>query len=269
MFGSRERREPERGRDLSLEIEISLEEAAAGVDKEISLNRARDLPGLPGRQIQAGNAPFDLRLMRRPRARSATHQGFFTLARTCPQCRGAGETSSRRPAKRAAERALQRNKNPSRSASRRASRTACRLRLAGEGEAGGGTIRPGDLYVGIKVKPHDFFGREENHLVAEIMISAVQAALGITVEIPTLDAIEKLRVPPGTQSGEVFRLKGRGIKEMNSRRLGDLFVKVTVRTPDGLSRDEKALLRQLGEMRGEDLEVIPKSKVVRTRPKER
>jgi molecular chaperone DnaJ len=267
MFGSRERREPERGRDLSLELEISLEEAAAGVDKEITLNRHETCPVCQGDKSRPGTHRSTCATCG-GRGQIRTQQGFFTLARTCPQCRGEGELVTT-PCETCRGTGIQRNKKSLQVRIPAGVEDGVRLRLAGEGEAGGRTIRPGDLYVGIKVKPHDFFGREENHLVAEIMISAVQAALGITVEIPTLDDIEKLRVPPGTQSGEVFRLKGRGIKEMNSRRLGDMFVKVTVRTPDGLSRDEKALLRQLGEMRGEDLEVIPKSKVVRTRPKER
>lgn len=267
MFGSRQRREPERGRDLALEMEIGLEEAAAGVDKEITLNRHETCPVCQGGKTKPGTRRSTCSTCG-GRGQVRTQQGFFTLARTCPQCRGEGELITA-PCEGCRGTGVQRNKKTLQVRVPAGVEDGVRLRLTGEGEAGGRTMRAGDLYVAIKVKPHEFFGREENHLVAEIAISAVQAALGVTVEIPTLDDAEKLRIPPGTQSGQVFRLKGRGIKDMNSRRLGDMFVKVTVRTPEDLSREEKSLLRQLGEVRGDDLDVIPKSKVVRTRTKER
>lgn len=267
VFGGRPRREPERGRDLSLELEISLEEAAAGVDKELSLNRTEVCPACKGTKSRAGTRPSSCPTCG-GRGQVRTQQGFFTLARTCPQCRGQGDLVTS-PCEECRGTGVRRNTASLHVRIPAGLEDGTRLRISGEGEAGGRTMRPGDIYVGIKVKPHDFFGREGSHLVAEITISAVQAALGITAEIPTLDGAEKLRIPPGTQSGEVFRLKGRGIKDVNSRRLGDLFVKVSVRTPGDLSREEKALWRKLGEMGGEDLEIIAKSKVVKSRTKTR
>jgi len=267
VFGGRQRREPERGRDLSLELEISLEEAAAGVDKEISLNRSEVCPVCQGRKSRPGTRPSACPTCG-GRGQVRTQQGFFTLARTCPQCRGQGDLVTS-PCDECRGTGVRRNTSSLHVRVPAGLEDGTRLRIAGGGEAGGRTMRPGDLYVGIKIKPHEFFGREGSHLVAEITISAVQAALGITAEIPTLDGTEKLRIPPGTQSGEVFRLKGRGIKDVNSRRLGDLFVKVSVRTPKDLSREEKAAWRKLGEMRGEDLEIIARSKVVKSRTKTR
>lgn len=130
-----------------------------------------------------------------------------------------------------------------------------RLRLTGEGEAGDAGAGRGDLYVDIKVKSHDIFEREENNLVCGLSISFSQAALGVTAEIPTLlGGTEKLKIPAGTQSGEIFRLKGSGLKDFEHRRTGDLFVKVDVRTPADLSRDEKELLRRLAESRRENLD---------------
>jgi molecular chaperone DnaJ len=119
--------------------------------------------------------------------------------------------------------------------------------------------------VDIHVRPHDFFERQDNHLLCEISLSFVQAALGVVVEIPTFDGVEKVRIPPGTQPGEVVRLKGRGLRDMESRRLGDLFVKVLVRTPNDIGKEEKNLLRRLGELRGENLEVIDQGAVKRTK----
>jgi molecular chaperone DnaJ len=267
LFGGRQRRQPERGRDLSLELEISLEEAAVGIDKEIVLNRAETCPVCNGNKSRPGTHRTTCSACG-GRGQIRTQQGFFTLARTCPQCRGEGELVSS-PCEECRGSGVRKNRRSLQVRVPAGIEDGSRLRIAGEGEAGGRTLRPGDLYVGIKVKPHEFFRREENHLVAEIEISAAQAALGIVVEVPTLDGSEKLRVPPGTQSGEVFRLKGRGIKDMNSRRSGDLFVKTSVRTPEDLSKEEKALFRRLGELRGENLDLIEKSRVARPRKKGR
>ncbi len=267
LFGGRQRRAPERGRDLALELEIGLEEAAAGVDKELSLNRSEACPVCRGSKSKPGTRPTACPTCG-GRGQVRTQQGFFTLARTCPQCRGQAEIITS-PCEECRGTGVKRTTRSIHVRIPAGVEDGTRLRIAGEGEAGGRTMRPGDLYVGIKVKPHEFFGREGNHLVAEISVGAAQAALGISVEVPTLDGEEKLRIPPGTQSGEVFRLKGRGIRELNSRRTGDLFVKVTVRTPEDLSKEEKSLLRKLGELRGEDLELIPKDKVLKSRPKTR
>ena len=140
-----------------------------------------------------------------------------------------------------------------------------RLRIAGEGEAGESGAGPGDLYAVIRVKPHEFFDREDHHLTCDIAISLAQAALGVTVEIPTFDGGERLKIPAGTQSGEVFRVRGKGLKEVDSRRVGDLFVRVRVRTPDDLSKDQKSLLRQLAEARGETLDVLDREQVRKAR----
>jgi molecular chaperone DnaJ len=127
-----------------------------------------------------------------------------------------------------------------------------RLRLTGEGEAGEAGADRGDLFVDIRVKPHAVFEREENNLACGLDLSFSQAALGVTAEIPVLlGGTEKLKIPAGTQTGEVFRIKGFGLKDLQHRRAGDLFVKVEVRTPIDLSREEKELLRRLAEFRRE------------------
>jgi len=134
-----------------------------------------------------------------------------------------------------------------------------RLRLEREGEAGDREAPRGDLYVTVRVKKHEIFEREENNLFYQITISFVQAALGAAVEIPTLEENEVLKIPAGTQPGEVFRLKGKGIKHLGGYRKGDLFVKVNVKIPEKLTKKQKALLEQFAESAGEDLKAVYRS----------
>jgi len=138
-----------------------------------------------------------------------------------------------------------------------------RLRLVGEGEAGDEGMPAGDLYVTMRVRRHAFFERDGNNLACEISISFTQAALGARVEIPTLEGSEILKIPPGVQGGEVIRVKGKGIQDVGGRRKGELFVKVLVKTPEGLSKEQKALLVKLAELRGEDIESVDKTVIHR------
>lgn len=140
-----------------------------------------------------------------------------------------------------------------------------RLRLEREGEAGDREAPRGDLYVTVHQKKHEIFEREENSLFCQITISFTQAALGATVEIPTLEEKEVLKIPAGTQPGEVFRLKGKGIKQLGGYRKGDLFVKVNVKIPEKLTKEQKALLQQLAESAGEDLKTVYRSIINKTK----
>jgi len=258
--GTRQRRhQPQRGRDLALDMEIRLEEAAAGVEKEISLNREEHCPVCEGARVKPGSKKGTC-LACGGRGQVRHQQGFFTMARTCSHCGGSGEIITA-PCEECRGAGHIRRKNELRVRVPAGVEDGSRLRILNEGEAGERGASKGDLYVVIKVKKHDFFEREENHLICDISISFVQAALGVTVEIPLFEGSEKVRIPPGTQSGEVIRLKGRGLKDLESRRLGDLFVKVHVRTPEDLSKDEKVLLRRLAELRGESLEFIDRETV--------
>jgi molecular chaperone DnaJ len=257
------RRAPQRGQDLGLEMEVTLEEVAAGIEKDIALNRAEPCPSCHGTKLKPGTKATSCSACS-GRGQIRQQQGFFTLSRTCPQCQGKGEMISSpceecRGAGHVRQRKALRVRIPA------GVENGSRLRISGEGEAGEHGAGRGDLYVLIKVKKHDFFEREDNHLVCEIAISFSQSALGVTVEIPTLDGTEKLRVPPGTQSGEIFKIKGRGLKDMESRRAGDLYVKVQVRTPGNLTKDQKDLLRRLGELRSENLEFIDQQTVRKSR----
>jgi molecular chaperone DnaJ len=263
FFGGRSasRNGRQAGRDLALEVEIGLEEAAGGVEKEIKMNRAETCPACRGSKRKPGT-----RATTCPTCGGAgqvrSQQGFFTLARACPRCRGGGEVNVS-PCESCQGKGHVREKRSLKVRIPAGVADGSRLRLVGEGEAGDEGMPTGDLYVVTRVRKHPFFEREGNDLACEITISFTQAALGAQVEIPTLEGSEILRVPSGTQPGEIVRIKGKGIQDVAGRRKGDLFVKVLVRTPENLTKDQKALLTKLAEVRGEDIESVDKSVIHR------
>ncbi len=261
LFGGREggRRgsRRSRGRDLALEVEIGLEEAAHGVEKEIKLARAEKCPVCGGSKRKPGTAPSGCPTCG-GRGQVRYQQGFFTMARTCPRCQGEGAINAS-PCESCQGKGHVREKRALKVRIPAGVEEGSRLRLVGEGEAGDEGMPSGDLYVVTRVRKHPFFEREGNDLACEIAISFTQAALGARVEIPTLEGTEVLKVPAGTQPGEILRLKGQGVQDVSGRRRGDLFVKVLVRTPEGLTKEQKALLAKLAEIRGEDIESVDKS----------
>ncbi len=264
FFGGREgRRGGERrgGRDLALEVELGLEEAAAGVEKEIKLNRAETCPACGGSKRKPGTQATSCPTCG-GRGQVRYQQGFFTLARTCPRCHGGGEVNAT-PCESCQGKGHVKEKRALKVRIPAGVGDGSRLRLVGEGEAGDEGMPAGDLYVVTRVRKHPFFEREENDLACEIAISFSQAALGARVEIPTLDGSEILKIPAGAQPGEIIRLKGKGIQDVTGRRKGDLFVKVQVRTPENLSKEQKALLAKLAEVRGEDIDSVDKSVIRR------
>ncbi len=266
LFGGRAqagRRGGRPGRDLALEVELTLEEAAAGVEREVALSRAEACPECGGTGARAGTKKAACSACR-GRGRVRIQQGFFTMAGTCPECGGAGEV------------------NPSpcgncRGAGRvRAKRTlkfqipagigeGARLRLQGEGEAGDPGRPGGDLYVLVKLKKHPFFEREDNDLHCRVDISFPQAALGAKLDIPTLEGSETVKVSAGAQTGDVIKVKGYGVKGLQGGRKGDLYVHLRVLTPENPGREEKDLLRKLAALRGEDPETVDRRIVDRYR----
>jgi molecular chaperone DnaJ len=266
FFGTRERRgrhSARGGRDLSLELELTLEEAAAGTEKEIKLNRAEVCSVCQGTKLRPGTKKITCPACQ-GRGQVRFQQGFFTVARTCSHCQGGGEIINS-PCESCEGAGRTRQKREINLKIPPGVDDGSRLRLAGEGEAGDPGASRGDLYVLVRVKKHAFFEREQSDLACQISISFLQAALGARVEIPTLEENEVLRIPPGTQSGEIFRLKGKGIKEIGSHRKGDLFVKAIVKTPDNLTKEQKALLLQLAALRGENLDSVDKAFVKRVK----
>jgi molecular chaperone DnaJ len=265
IFGSRSRSRrasPQRGRDLALELEISLEQAAFGTEKEISLSRAEHCPECRGTGISPGTKKT-LCPTCQGRGQVRYQQGFFAVSRTCSHCHGAGEIIAS-PCRQCRGSGHVRQNQKIEVRIPAGVEDGNRLRVEGQGEAGGAGAEPGDLYVLIRIAKHPFFEREENNLFCRVSISFSQAALGASIEVPGLDRdSEVVKIPPGTQTGAVFRLKGRGMKDLRSHRKGDLYVRVQVQTPENLGKEEKALLRRLAELRGEDLDNADRSLIDR------
>jgi len=239
----RQRRRASRGSDLRYDLEISLEEAARGLETKIKIPRSETCSECHGSGAKQGSEPITC-----PgcggRGQIRHQQGFFAVSRTCPHCQGMGQVIREAcPAcvgkGRIQEEKILGLKIPA------GVEEGTRLRVSGEGEAGelGGTH--GDLYVVLQIREHPYFDRQGNDLYYTIPISITQATLGAEIKVPTLKGQERLRVPEGTQNGTVFRLRGCGMPSVDGRRQGDLYVSVYVVTPTRLSREQRRVFEML------------------------
>jgi molecular chaperone DnaJ len=243
--GSR-RRGPRRGSDLRYNLDVSFEEAAFGMETQLRIPRAERCETCSGSGAAAGTQPVSC-----PTCRGAGQvtfqQGFFSVARACSHCRGTGRIVAE-PCKTchgegqiAVERTLQ-IRIPA------GVDNGSQLRIGGEGEPGAQGGPSGDLYVVLRVAEHAFFKRDGTHLVCEMPVGVAQAALGGTIEVPTLDGGKaKLNVPDGTQSGTVLKLRGQGIPALGGRGRGDLHVLVRVVVPKHLTSEQRKLFEQLAK----------------------
>jgi molecular chaperone DnaJ len=234
-----------RGADLRYNLELTLEQAVAGTTVKIKVPTHVTCTTCSGTGAQKGSRP-------EPCATCGGHgqvrmqQGFFSIQQTCPRCQGAGTiikdpcTTCRGQGKVKESKTLSVKVPPGVD-------TGDRIRLAGEGEAGDQGGPAGDLYVQMAVKEHEIFSREESHLFCEVPISYATAALGGELEVPTLDGKVKLKIPAGTQTGRLFRLRGKGVKPVRGGPLGDLMCRVLVETPVNLTDRQKELLQELDE----------------------
>jgi len=246
MFGGQRRRGgPQRGADLRYDLEISFDESAKGVETTIQIPRQEACETCHGSGAAPGSKPQTCPQCH-GRGQLRYQQGFFTVARTCGQCRGTGSIiSAPCPACRGAGRVQHQRKLTVKIPAGIAS--GQRLRLSGEGESGGGGGPAGDLYVVVHVQDHPFFHRDGNDLYCEVPLNYPTAALGGEITIPTLEGEETFKVPEGTQSGAAFRLRGRGMPDVVSgRSRGDLLVTVKVVTPKKMTKEQRKLLEQLG-----------------------
>jgi len=257
-FGGGSRRAgPQRGADLRYDLEIKFEQAAKGVETNVQIPRHETCESCKGNGAAPGTSPSTC-----PQCRGTGQlryqQGFFTVARTCGQCRGAGKVIAKPcPDCRGngtVEQTLKLTvKIPAGIA------TGQRLRLAGEGEAGSVGGPPGDLYVVIFVREHEFFQRDGNNLHCTVPLAFTILALGSEIKVPGVDGDETVKIPESTQTGTTFRLRGKGMPDVSGRGRGDLLVTVQAITPKKLSREQKKLLEQLAA-------TLPEQKV---KPKER
>ena len=246
MFGGQRRRGgPQRGADLRYDLEISFDESAKGVETTIQIPRNETCDTCKGSGAAEGSKPTTCPQCH-GRGQLRYQQGFFTVARTCGQCRGTGSIISSPCATcRGSGRVQHQRKLTVKIPAGIA--TGQRLRLTGEGEAGAGGGPSGDLYVVVVVQEHPFFHREGNDLYCEIPLNYPTVALGGEITIPTIEGEHTFKIPEGTNSGETFRLRGRGMPDVSGRGRGDLLVTVKVVTPKRATRDQRKLLEQLGE----------------------
>lgn len=250
MFGGRGRGGPRRGSDLRYDINLTLEEAAAGLKTKIRVPRLETCELCSGSGAAEGSAP----------ARCTTcagsgqvryQQGFFSVARTCSHCRGTGKVIRNACRDCRGEGRVEQDKTLEIKIPPGVD-TGSRLRIAGEGEAGEQGAGRGDLYVIIHVKEHEVFERRDENLYCVMPVSFAQAALGAEITVPTLNGRETLRVPEGTQTNQVFRLKGKGMPVLSGRGNGDLFVAVNVVTPTSLTSEQRRLLEELARLDAKD-----------------
>ena len=254
MFGGGrgQRSTVQRGADLRYDLEITLEEAATGKDASLKIPRLEHCGQCDGKGTAEGSAP-ETCITCSGSGQTRYQQGFFSVMRTCPNCSGKGQII-KDPCKecmgagRVEKQKVLEVKIPA------GVETGSRLRISGEGEAGANGGINGDLYVVVHVAEHDIFERQGANLYTSAPISFAQAALGAEIKVKTLDGEETLKIPSGTQTGTVFRVKGEGMPSLSGGGKGDLFVAVTLVTPKSLSAEQRKILEQLAEIEDVDFE---------------
>lgn len=256
MFDGTRRRGPPRGANIGVDIEVSLDEVATSMEKEVKVNRREECPKCNGTgakskddlkvcsacngtgQIQHVSQRGILRTVSISTCNKCGGRGKI-VENPCDRCRGTGIIPKRKKIKIRIPPGVE---------------SGTRFRMSGEGEMGPGG--PGDLFVTVYVKRHPFFERRGNHLYCEVPISFSQAVLGTKITIPTLKSSAEITIPSGTQSESVFRLRGQGLPSMNYGRRGDLYCMVKVKIPEKLTSEQKELIEKLAEAFNEDIEEL-------------
>jgi len=253
IFGGRQRQRAARsgrGRDLEISVDISLEEAANGVEKTITVPRYETCSTCSGSGAKPGSRKITCSKCKGS-GRTVVSSGFFQMAQTCsscggegsiiqtpcPDCRGEGRTRAVHNIKVKIPAGVD---------------TGSNLRMRGEGEAGAGGR--GDLYVVIEVRPHPLFHRHNNDIITEATVSLSKAILGGEIEVPVLGGKVSMKISAGTQSGRVFRLKGKGIVDLHGRGIGDELVKVNVDIPTRLTAQQRQIIEEFAKASGEDID---------------
>ncbi len=249
--GRSERETKQRGSDLRYDLQITLDEAASGIEKEIEVTKLEACEGCNGSGAEAGSRVVSCGTCN-GRGQVVSSRGFFQVSQTCPRCRGTGQSVERPCAK-------CRGEGRSEKSTRIKFRIppgvddGSKMRIAGNGEAGIRGGPRGDLYVVIHLKEHEIFEREGDNLYCEVPVSFSIAALGGEIGIPTLDGGMKLKVPTGTQSGTVFKVRGKGMPSVNhSSTRGDILARLVISVPQKLSSEQRKKLEEFAELAGEE-----------------
>lgn len=255
--GQRERGRGRRGDDLQYNLEISFEEAAFGVEKKIDIPYAKRCDTCGGSGAKPGTEPKVC-----PTCRGAGQvrfqQGFFSISKTCNHCNGEGKVVEH-PCPDCRGVGSVRDKKTISVKVPAGVETGTRLKLTGEGGQGAKGGSNGDLYVALSVQKHPIFTRERNEVICEIPISFPQAALGCEIDAPTLDGKVSMKIPAGTQSGKVFRLRGKGIPVLQGYGRGDQLVVISVETPSNLNKRQRELLEEFARISGEEAHPMKKN----------
>ncbi len=255
FFGTgrgRTRSRTRRGDDLRYDLEIDFEEAARGTEKSVKFQRLTQCDECHGSRSKGGAASVRTCPNCRGTGQVRTQQGFFSIATTCSNCRGEGSIITDPCAKCQGQGRIRKQETLSVRIPAGVD-NGSRLKLRSEGEAGFAGGPSGDLYVVIHVKEHPLFVRQENDVIIEVPISFPQAALSSEVDVPTLEGKVKLKIPAGTQSGKILRLKGKGIVDLHGYGRGDQLVKIVVETPKRLTARQRELLEEFAKASGEDV----------------
>ena len=237
-----------RGADLRYNLEMTLEDAVNGKDVKIRVPTFVTCEACNGSGARKGSSPETCPTCH-GQGQVRMQQGFFSVQQTCPTCHGKGTVIKDPCGSCHGQGRVQEHKTLSVKIPAGVD-TGDRIRLSGEGEAGENGGPPGDLYVQVNVKQHDIFTREGEHLFCEVPIPFTVAALGGEMEVPTLNGKVKLKIPEGTQTGKMFRMRGKGVKPIRGTTAGDLLCRVVVETPVKLTENQKDLLRQFEESVG-------------------
>ena len=234
-----------RGADLRYRMEVTLEEAVQGVEREIRIPTQVRCSACDGSGAAPGSTPETCPTCQ-GHGDVRVQQGFFSIQQTCPRCGGSGQIISD-PCRQCGGDGMVPDQKTLQVRIPAGVDTGDRIRLAGEGEPGENGGPAGDLYVEVSVRSHPIFTRDGADLRCEIPVSVTTAALGGEIEVPTLDGRVSLRIPPGTQSGKVFRVRGKGVKPVRGGAQGDLLCRVLVETPVNLTERQKELREELAD----------------------
>jgi molecular chaperone DnaJ len=247
----------QRGSDLRYDMQITLEEAAFGVDKEIEVRKLDTCAKCGGQGAEPGSRTINC-----PncggRGQVISSRGFFQVSQTCPRCRGVGQIIEK-PCRACDGEGRAENTSRIKLKIPAGIGDGSRLRSSGNGEAGIRGGGAGDLYVVIHIKEHPIFQREDDNLYCEVPISFTLAALGGEIPVPTLEGKANLKVPAGTQSGQVFKLRGKGVANVNARDRGDLFARLLVEVPTRLNIEQRQKLEEFASLCGEENTPLHKS----------
>ena len=258
MFGGRagagggRRSTAQRGADLRYDLEITLEEAAAGKEEKLNIPRLEKCDVCDGKGAEKGTEP-ETCITCQGSGQTRYQQGFFSVMRTCPNCAGKGQII-KNPCKNCGGAGRVEKEKTLEVKIPAGVETGSRLRVSGEGEGGVGGGSAGDLFVVIHVAEHETFERQGANLYSAVPVTFAQAALGAEIKVKTLDGEEDLKIPAGTQTGTVFRIKSKGMPALGGRGKGDLFVATTLITPKTLTKEQRKLLEQLAEIEDSDFQ---------------